>query len=60
MRSRVDYHWPGTRAGDGKPVKGSAFYDLRPIEAWDRHEYLVLSGRRGVIDEVIDRAERVS
>ena len=40
-RMRVDYYHPGTMAGDGKPMRGSRFFDLR-VE--DVPEHVVVTG----------------
>jgi hypothetical protein len=61
VRQAVDYYWPGTLAGDGLPVRGTAFYDApTPLDAWKEHERRLLrfDGRDGVgpAEEIVLRA----
>lgn len=46
-RMAVEYYWPGTMAGDRRPVTGCAFYDAdSPTDAWREHERRLLDGER--------------
>lgn len=60
-RHAVEYYWPGTLAGDGRPVTGVAFIDAEsPIAAWDEHERRLRSGERELdpTQEIVLRACR--